>query len=92
VVVVARAAATYLLFSYIYYAADGTHEDGESRYIYKALDWGNPGKTARLGGVIVLVVLPIVWVLFYCVFLARRCVRKMGEPDETTKGTDLTAP
>ena len=38
-------AATYMIFTLLYYLAGGTNEDGESRYIYPALDWARSGST-----------------------------------------------
>ena len=61
-------AVVYLLFSLLFYAATGD-------YIYKALDWSNPGGTGRLAGLILFLGIPILWILLYCLFLGRRCHR-----------------
>ncbi len=61
-------AMVYLLFSLLFYAATGD-------YIYKALDWSDPGGTGRLGGLILFLGIPILWILLYCLFLGRRCHR-----------------
>ena len=61
-------AMVYLLFSLLFYAATGD-------YIYKALDWSDPGGTGRLAGLIIFLGIPILWILLYCLFLGRRCHR-----------------
>merc|ERR1712195_351583 len=61
-------AMVYLLFSLLFYAATGD-------YIYKALDWSDPGGTGRLAGLVLLLGIPILWILLYCLFLGRRCHR-----------------
>jgi len=61
-------AVVYLLFSLLFYAATGD-------YIYKALDWSDPGGTGRLAGLIIFLGIPILWILLYCLFLGRRCHR-----------------
>lgn len=47
----------YLIFTLIYYAAGGTDKHGNS-YIYKILNWDNPGATMIIVvGIIVLAVI-----------------------------------
>merc|ERR1719277_2696652 len=41
-------AFVYSVFTYVYYAAGGTYEDGTSPYIYEAIDWRTPAKTVAL--------------------------------------------
>mmetsp|Transcript_21020 Transcript_21020/g.62169 ORF Transcript_21020/g.62169 Transcript_21020/m.62169 type:complete len:271 (-) Transcript_21020:258-1070(-) len=53
----------YLVFTLIYYAAGGTFEDGESPYIYEALNWENPTVTGTMAFVIVVIVTPLVYLL-----------------------------
>ena len=64
----------YILFTVIYYAARGTSEDGHSRYIYKALDWGNPKASGRLSGIIILLAVPSLYVVFFLTVMSRHCL------------------
>lgn len=77
-------ALVYVLFTLIYYAAGGTFEDGGSRYIYKSIDWSNPGGTAGLLGLIVVVGLPVVYALLYVVF-GHLCCNGKGKPIRETQ-------
>lgn len=67
----------YLLFTLLYFAGGGVnHEDLVSPYIYSVLDWGgNTAGTFRLGALILLLGVPILWIFLYCCFLARRATR-----------------
>ena len=51
--------ATYLLWSWINYAADIGNAHGD-RFIYDCLNWGDPSGARALGLVIVLMISPIV--------------------------------
>ena len=67
-------ASTYATFTGVYYAANGTGQEGE-RYIYPPLDYGsNPGKGAGLIIGTVLIFLPIVHALFIVQYLIRNWV------------------
>eukprot|EP00444_Apocalathium_aciculiferum_P001294 CAMPEP_0183408966 /NCGR_PEP_ID=MMETSP0370-20130417/18462_1 /TAXON_ID=268820 /ORGANISM="Peridinium aciculiferum, Strain PAER-2" /LENGTH=270 /DNA_ID=CAMNT_0025591565 /DNA_START=32 /DNA_END=844 /DNA_ORIENTATION=+ len=73
-------ATVYCLFTLVYYLAGGTSEDGVSRYIYKSVDWSNPGGTIQLLGLLVIVGVPIVHLLLFCVVAARiRCKKAVEE-------------
>ena len=64
----------YIIFTVVYYAAGGTHQDGHSRYIYKALDWGRPEASGRLSGIIVLLAVPAIYIIFFVVVMSRHCL------------------
>ena len=73
--------AAFVTFSAVYFAANGTNDQGEP-FIYSALDYGSsPGTSAAIVVIVVLVGLPILHLLFYilyvfrvgCVHLVRRC-------------------
>jgi len=71
--------AAYVTFSAIYFAANGTNDQGQP-YIYSALDYGNfPGTAAAIVIITVLVRLPIVHLVFLyvlrlgCIYLVTRC-------------------
>jgi len=80
-------AACFLLFSLIYYAADGrNHENPDDRFIYDVLDWSDPAAVGSLGAVILLIGVPVLWILIYCLGLFYRCQQiktgKIFEPSE----------
>ena len=73
--------ATYITFSAVYFAANGTNDQGQPD-IYSALDYGNfPGTAAAIVIITVLVGLPIVHLIHYllyvlrigCLYLVTRC-------------------
>jgi len=54
----------YILFTYVYYKAGGTYEDGISPYIYKALNWEtHPMFCLGLGAGIVFGAIPVIFML-----------------------------
>jgi len=74
-------ASLYGVFTLVYFWVGGTHEDGTSPYIYKAIDWRKSAKTGTLVGIIVLILVPLVYtLLFFVVSLRVRC-RKATETD-----------
>merc|ERR1711920_728697 len=80
-------AGLYALFTYIYYKAGGTFEDGVSPYIYPVLDWsGDAGGTRSLLGLIVLVVVPAIYSMFYCVYLCHRPHKALVSWPDTASG------
>ena len=56
--------ATYLLWSWINYAANIGNAHGD-RFIYDCLNWGDPSGARALGLVIVLMISPIVNFIFW---------------------------
>jgi len=60
----------YLLFTYVYYVSGGTDCSGR-RYIYKSVDWNDPGSAGMLAAILVVVVVPFVNVLFW--FVVSQC-------------------
>mmetsp|Transcript_55729 Transcript_55729/g.180948 ORF Transcript_55729/g.180948 Transcript_55729/m.180948 type:complete len:329 (+) Transcript_55729:136-1122(+) len=72
-------ASVYCLFTFVYYHAGGTEEDGTSRYIYKAVDWSKPSGTGRLLGLIVFVGVPIMHLLLCSLAFARVRCQKADE-------------
>mmetsp|Transcript_14755 Transcript_14755/g.43032 ORF Transcript_14755/g.43032 Transcript_14755/m.43032 type:complete len:275 (-) Transcript_14755:107-931(-) len=76
--------AAYALFTYIYYKAGGTFEDGVSPYIYAALDWsGNASGTRSLLALLVLVGVPVIYVIFFLVAMARIKCRMAAEAKDS---------
>lgn len=80
--------AAYITFSGIYFAANGTNDQGQP-FIYSALDYGNsPGLAAGIVVAVVLVMLPIIHLIFYlqyvfrvgCLHLVHRCCRAKHPP------------
>jgi hypothetical protein len=67
--------AIYLMFTYVYFARDGTDCVGNP-YIYAAVDWREPTSVARLSGFITLVATPALnlalWLLISRCFPSRR--------------------
>jgi len=65
----------YVAFTLIYYATGGTHEDGESPYIYASMDWRQPEKTSILSCLVIFVAMPVIWLIAYACYMVRvRCV------------------
>jgi len=61
-------ALTYLIWSYVYWAISG-------RVLYEVLNWGKPVSAGRIAAIIICIVLPLFWIVFYLLFLWRRCCR-----------------
>eukprot|EP00928_Gymnodinium_smaydae_P082603 TRINITY_DN65923_c0_g1_i1.p1 TRINITY_DN65923_c0_g1~~TRINITY_DN65923_c0_g1_i1.p1 ORF type:complete len:264 (+),score=25.30 TRINITY_DN65923_c0_g1_i1:64-855(+) len=59
----------YATFTWLYFAAGGTHEDGVSPYIYSSINWADdPSGATSLLGLIVLVAIPLMYITFYAMF------------------------
>jgi len=78
-------ALTFLVWSGIHYAAEIGNEFG-NRYIYSSLDWGNAGGTSTLAFIILLIVVPLVNLIFWC------CVhtRDFGTKSKVSDGQGAT--
>lgn len=84
---------TFLLFSVIYYYANGTDVQGNP-YIYSSLDWGNPGTTSLLSVGAVLIAIPIAHVLYFGLHILStsipRCDNETKPADNPDKGNDIS--
>jgi len=58
----------YCLWSIVHYVTGIGNEDGE-RYIYKSLDWGHPTTSTTLAFIIVLVLIPVLYHIFWYLYL-----------------------
>jgi len=75
---------TYALFTLVYYLAGGTFEDGESPYIYSAVDWSSNAKgTGNLLGLIVLLGVPVLYTTLFCLFVHPCCRSKVSTTEST---------
>ena len=63
---------TYLAFAGLYFAANGVNPYNTEQYIYAVIDYGSSPVSASLTSLgVVLIFLPIVHMLFYCLYLIR---------------------
>jgi len=76
----------YGAFTWIYYMAGGTNEDGEP-YIYAAIDWRNASGTGSLLGLIVLVVVPVLYVAVYLMY--RVCCKPFTTSGRSKSAMDM---
>lgn len=70
----------FIVFSLVYWSTGGLNNKGEP-YIYAALDWSNFEGTARLTMLILLLGVPFLWAIVYCIYLARRYCRIVKESE-----------
>ena len=78
--------ATYVVFTGIYFAADGTNEHGDP-YIYDVIDYGNnPGSATGWVLAVVLVLLPLVHLVLFGLYTVRfwltYCLWARKEPQQ----------
>merc|ERR1740121_2532499 len=72
---------TYLIFCYVYWAATGD-------VLYSVLNWNNPGAASTVGGIILIIVLPLFYMLIYFLFLWRRCCGLPGPALEASQESE----
>eukprot|EP00933_Yihiella_yeosuensis_P063465 TRINITY_DN66625_c0_g1_i1.p1 TRINITY_DN66625_c0_g1~~TRINITY_DN66625_c0_g1_i1.p1 ORF type:complete len:279 (+),score=23.14 TRINITY_DN66625_c0_g1_i1:42-839(+) len=66
-------AFTYATWTYVFYILGGRNEKGEP-FIYEAINWANPEGTRNLLGLLVVVVGPTMYAIFWCLW--RHCCGK----------------
>lgn len=82
-------AVLYGLFTYIYFIAGGTSEDGVSPYIYSVIDWsGDAEGTRSLLGLIILIVVPFLYTVFSCVYFCCRPFAQLAEVAEEAQDVE----
>lgn len=85
-------AMTYVVFTIIYHAANGTNCRGKP-YVYAAVDWNNPQKTITLMAMLLFVAVPAVNILLW--LLVTRCFPNRfqddvaGKPESKAPNTEL---
>ncbi|KAK7490571.1 hypothetical protein BaRGS_00018174 [Batillaria attramentaria] len=75
VIYVAAYTVAYLVFSLIYWAADGVNSDGEP-YIYETLDWSKPQRAAPVVVGAALVGVPLVHLLLWTLYMIRSAIHR----------------
>ena len=85
--------AVYVIFSGVYYAADGTNAQNEP-YIYSAINYGSElGQALLYVFIIALVLLPLLHIIIYAMYRARQwLVRRIYQTEPEMKTILYVAP